>query len=104
MAACTSAAAASMFRLRSNWITIVVLPSVLVDVIWVMLAIWLNCFSSGVATAVAIVSALAPSKDVVTWMVGKSTCGSGATGRNGNAAMPMKASAAIRRQVAIGRR
>src|SRR5579862_6587930 len=37
-------------------------------------------------------------------MVGKSTCGNGATGRNGNATMPTKASADINRQVAIGRR
>src|ERR1700722_7015620 len=50
------------------------------------------------------VSALAPASDVVTWMVGKSTCGNGATGRNGKAAMPTKAKADINRQVAIGRR
>jgi hypothetical protein len=37
-------------------------------------------------------------------MVGKSTCGNGATGRNGNAAMPTNAKAVIKRQVAIGRR
>ena len=37
-------------------------------------------------------------------MVGKSTCGSGATGRNGNETMPTKASAAIISVVATGRR
>ena len=41
------------------------------------------------------VSALAPVQVVVIWMVGKSTCGSGATGRNGNETMPTKANAAI---------
>ncbi len=50
------------------------------------------------------VSALAPAQVVVTWMVGKSTCGSGATGRNGKATMPTKASAAINNVVATGRR
>ena len=50
------------------------------------------------------VSALAPASVAVTWMVGKSTCGSGATGRNGNATMPTNASAAISSEVATGRR
>ena len=34
-----------------------------------------NCFSSGVATADAMVSGLAPGRRAVTWMVGKSTVG-----------------------------
>ena len=42
-----------------------------------------NCRSSGCATEEAIVSGLAPGKVAVTWMVGKSTCGSGATGSSG---------------------
>ena len=37
-------------------------------------------------------------------MVGKSTCGSGATGKNGNETMPTKANAAIISVVATGRR
>ena len=37
-------------------------------------------------------------------MVGKSTCGSGATGSSGKATSPTKASAAISSDVAIGRR
>src|SRR5262249_5152475 len=37
-------------------------------------------------------------------MVGKSTCGSGATGRNGTATSPMNPMAAIRSDVATGRR
>ena len=36
--------------------------------------------SSGVATLAAIVSGLAPGNEAFTWIVGKSTCGSGATG------------------------
>ena len=37
--------------------------------------------SSGVATVAAIVSGLAPGSEAETEIVGKSTCGSGATGR-----------------------
>src|ERR1700704_6387199 len=37
-------------------------------------------------------------------MVGKSTCGSGATGRSGNAAMPATATAIVNSEVATGRR
>jgi hypothetical protein len=40
----------------------------------------------------------------VTWIVGKSICGNDATGRNGNAAIPMNATAAISSEVATGRR
>jgi hypothetical protein len=39
-----------------------------------------NSFSSGSATAEAIVSGLAPGSAAETWMVGKSTVGSAATG------------------------
>ena len=46
-------------------------------------AIWPNWRSSGVATVDAMVSGLAPGNCAVTWMVGKSTCGSGATGSSG---------------------
>jgi hypothetical protein len=35
-------------------------------------------------------------------MVGKSTCGSGATGSSGKATKPTKSTPAIRREVAIG--
>ena len=67
-------------------------------------AIWPNWRSSGVATVAAMVSGLAPGTVALTWMVGKSTCGSGATGSSGNATMPTSASAAINSEVAIGRR
>src|ERR1700683_5327348 len=93
-----------MLRLRSNWIVIDVAPSALNDVIWVTPAIWPSCRSSGVATEEAMVSGLAPSRTAVTLTVGKSTWGKGATGRNGKAAMPRKATAAMIKDVAIGRR
>ena len=42
--------------------------------------IWPNWRSSGAVTSAAMVSGLAPGSCVVTWMVGKSTCGSAETG------------------------
>src|SRR3954453_3944229 len=80
MADCTSCAAASMLRSSENWIVIVVLPLVDCDVIESMPAIVENCFSSGVATADAIVSGLAPGRLADTWIVGKSTVGRSLTG------------------------
>ncbi len=59
------------------------LPSTLTEVICARPGIWPNCVSSGVATAVAIVAGLAPGYWPVTLMVGNSTAGNGATGRNG---------------------
>ena len=70
MAACTSCAAPSMLRLKSNCRVMLVVPSELDDVIESMPAIVENCFSRGVATAEAIVSGLAPGKLAPTWMVG----------------------------------
>ena len=70
MAACTSCAAASMFRLRANWSEICVLPWPLVEVIASMPGMVENCFSSGVATADAMVSGLAPERLALTEMVG----------------------------------
>jgi hypothetical protein len=58
-------------------------PRPLVEVIWPTPAICANWRSSGVATAEAMVSGLAPGSAADTWMVGKSTCGSGATGSIG---------------------
>ena len=80
IADCTSCAAASMLRSSANWIVIDVLPCVDCDVIESMPAIVENCFSSGVATAEAIVSGLAPGRLAETWIVGKSTFGSAFTG------------------------
>ena len=80
MAACTSWAAASMLRSSVNWTVIWVRPSALVEVIESMPAMVENCRSSGVATAEAMVSGLAPGRLAVTWMVGKSTLGRSLTG------------------------
>jgi len=55
------------------------------EVISVMPAMWLNWRSSGVATEAAMICALAPGKPAETLMVGKSTCGNGATGKTANA-------------------
>ena len=66
--------------------------------------IWPNCRSSGAATDVAMVSALAPCSVALTEIVGKSTCGNGATGKNGSATSPTKPIAAISSEVATGRR
>ncbi len=77
---CTSCAAASMFRSRLNWSVTLVLPWLLVEMMESTPAIAENCFSSGVATAVAIVSGLAPGSPASTWMVGKSTVGRSLTG------------------------
>jgi len=57
------------------------MPSPLTDVIESMPAIAENSRSSGVEIDAAMVEGLAPGKVVDTAMVGKSTCGSAATGR-----------------------
>ena len=70
---------------------VIVVPlSALMEVSCVTPGICPNCRSSGAATEAAMVSALAPCRVAFTWMVGKSTCGSGATGKNGNATSPTK--------------
>ena len=79
-AVCTSSAAPSILRLRSNWTVICVLPSDDDEVIEEMPAMVDNCRSIGDATAAAIVSGLAPGKLADTLMVGKATAGSAATG------------------------
>src|SRR5580692_3950952 len=66
IAACTSCAAPSMLRLRSNCNVIEVPPSELEEVIESMPAMVENCFSSGVAIAEATVSGLAPEKQFST--------------------------------------
>ena len=76
----TSWAAASMSRSRLNWMVIEVEPWPLIEVIESMPAMVENCFSSGVATAEAMVSGLAPGSSAFTWMVGKSTLGRVLTG------------------------
>ncbi len=83
IASSTSVDAASMLRSRSNCSVTVLVPSTFIDVISVRPLIWLNCVSSGSATVDAIVSGLAPGYCAVTVIVGKSTCGKGATGSSG---------------------
>src|SRR5580704_8752940 len=78
--------------------------SALIEVSCVTPGIWPNCRSSGAATDAAMVSALAPWSVAFTDMVGKSTWGSGATGRNGTATKPTKPIAIISSEVATGRR
>src|SRR5919109_4538426 len=95
MAAWTSWPAASMFRSSVNWMVMLVTPSALVDVIESMPAIVLNCRSSGVATAAAIVSGVAPGRFAMTWMVGKSTLGRSLTGSFWYAITPKIITAAI---------
>ncbi len=56
-------------------------PVLLCDVSSVMPAILPKLRSSGVVTAEAMVSGLAPGKFALTFSVGYSTCGNGATGR-----------------------
>src|SRR4051812_12131 len=81
MAVCTSWAAASILRSSENCSVMEVPPSLLTDDIESSAAMVENCFSSGVATALAIVSGLAPGSDALTEMVGKSTAGRSETGR-----------------------
>src|SRR5947208_6884146 len=103
MAACTSRAAASMLRLRSNCRTMLVEPSWLVEVISVTPAMRPNWRSSGVATADAMVSGLAPGRPAWTWIVGNSTWGRGATGRKRKASTPAIATARVSSDVVTGR-
>ncbi len=89
---------------RSNCNVIVVVPTPDSDVISATPGTELNCCSSGVATAEAIVSGLAPGKLPVTVMVGKSTLGSEDTGRKRYAVTPNTMTPNIKSVVATGRR
>ena len=102
IAACTSCAAVSMLLPSVNCRVRVVEPSALLEVIWVMPGMALNCTSSGVATDEAIVSGLAPGSCADTWMVGNSASGSGATGNPGKAIKPNSARAKVSSSVATG--
>src|SRR2546426_5125975 len=104
MAAWTSRAAALMSRLRSNWRVMLVEPSPLEEVICVTPAMRPNWRSRGVATAEAMVSGLAPGRPAPTPIVGKSTCGSGATGRKRKATTPERKIAMEISDVGTGRR
>ena len=79
-------------------------PSELRDVISVTPEIVARRRSSGVATLWAMTSGLAPDSLADTLIVGKSTCGNGATGSEKKPAIPASARPAVSRTVAIGRR
>ena len=66
MAACMSWAAASMFRLRSNWTVMTVVACELVELMLSTPAMVENSRSSGVATEDAMVSGFAPGSDATT--------------------------------------
>src|SRR5690242_21530196 len=93
-----------MFRSRSNWMVIDVEPCVDVEVIDEMPAMVVNCASSGVATADAMVSGSAPGNDALTRMVGKSTFGNSLIGNCEYPKAPKINIAAMRRIVMTGRR
>src|SRR5579883_865454 len=78
-------------------------PKLLVDVISVTPAMRPNCVSKGVATEVAMISALAPGRDACTEIVGNSTCGSDETGNKLNAIKPAIARPIASSVVPIGR-
>ena len=63
MAACTSRAAPSMLRFRSNWMVIAQPPRVLTEVISVTPAIWPRRRSSGAASEEATVAGSAPGNE-----------------------------------------
>ena len=75
-----SCAAASMLRSSAKVMVMLVTPSALCEVIESTPEMVANCFSSGVATAAAMVSGLAPERLALTLMVGKSIFGSALTG------------------------
>ena len=100
----TSWAAASMSRPSANCSVMRVVPWLLTELISSMPGMVENCFSSGVATAEAMVSGLAPGSSALTWMVGKSTLGSVDTGSSRYAAMPKMRIPAITSTVVTGRR
>src|SRR6478735_5581443 len=103
-AVCTSSAAASMLRLRSNWMTIAVVPCDEVEDIDEMPAMVESWRSIGPATDAAMVSALAPGRVAVTAMVGKSTLGSAETGSSRKPNTPNAMIEAVIRVVMTGRR
>ena len=82
IAACTSRAAPSMLRVRSNCTMIEVEPSEETDVISVTPAMTPSWRSSGAATVAAMMAGSAPGRLADTRMVGSSTLGMLETGRN----------------------
>jgi len=81
IALCTSRAAPLMSRLRSNWIVMFDPPNELTEVISETPAICEKRRSRGAASDEAAVAGSTPGSCALTLIVGKSTFGSGATGR-----------------------
>ena len=79
------------------------LPCELVELIELRPEIVANCFSSGSATADAIVSGLAPGSPALTWIVGKSMLGRSLTGSSRYAMAPNTRMPSIRSVVVTGR-
>src|SRR6266480_3689562 len=100
----TSSAAASMLRLRSNWIVITLVPCDELDDIDEIPAMVDSWRSMMPATEAAMVSALAPGKVAVTAMVGKSTLGSAETGNSRKPKTPNAMIEAVSSVVMTGQR
>src|SRR6195952_4983596 len=103
-AVCTSSAAASMLRLRSNWMVMTLVPCEELDDIDEMPAMVESCRSIMPATEAAMVSALAPGKVALTAIVGKSTRGSADTGNRRKPNTPKAIIDAVISVVMTGRR
>src|SRR6185369_11456737 len=103
-AVCTSSAAASMLRLRSNWMVMAVVPCDELDDIEEMPAMVESWRSMMPATEAAIVSALAPGSVAVTAIVGKSTRGNADTGSGRKPNKPNATIEAVISVVMTGRR
>src|SRR3954452_12728878 len=103
-AVCTSSAAASMLRFRSNWMVMTLVPWDELDDIDEMPATVDSWRSMMPATDAAIVSALAPGSVAVTAMVGKSTRGNAETGSSRKPNTPKAMIDAVSSVVITGRR
>ena len=103
MAACTSRAALSILRFRSNCSVTRVCPVLLFDVISLTPEMVPSVRSSGVATVRAMSDGLAPGMLALTLMTGKSTVGKRAMGSMKNAPMPASAMPSVSSTVAMGR-
>src|SRR3954462_6318861 len=79
-------------------------PRLDVDVMLSMPAMVENCFSSGVATAAAMVSGLAPARLALTLIVGEATVGRSLIGSDRYATTPKTMMPTMTRIVMTGRR
>jgi hypothetical protein len=104
IAAWTSRAAPSILRLRSNCTVIVAEPSEFDDVSSVTPGISPSRRSSGAETVAAMVIGSAPGRLADTLIVGKSTVGRLATGKNSYAVAPARNRPMASRVVATGRK